>query len=169
MQLTNFISEPSSWALLAASLLFLLGLGGSFLPILPGTIIAWAGVILHKLWMGEASVSWTFAGIATVLMLLSVIADFLATAWGAQRFGATWRGAGGAIFGGILALFIPPQIVTIIVFPFAGAILAEILGGSQARPALRAGTGTLVGALVAFVLKLIFTLAIIMGFFISLP
>lgn len=162
-------TDPGFYALFLVSLLFFIGFLASFLPILPGTVIIWAGIVIHKLWMGPASITWLQVGLATLLMAVSILADYIFTAWGAKRFGASWRGGAGAILGGIIALFIPPQLITLIVGPFLGAVLAELLGGNHTRGSFRAGVGTIVGGIVAFGLKFSLGITLILGFFLLLP
>lgn len=160
------LTDPAFWAMSVVILFFLVGFLGSFLPILPGAVIIWAGIIVHKLWLGEESISWTWVGIATGLMVLAQLADYACTVWGARKFGASWRGGLGALLGGILGLFIPPQLVMIFAGPFVGAVAAEYLGGSLAEASVKAGVGTLVGGLVAFGAKIAIGIAMILGFFI---
>ena len=92
---------PMEYAALGlCSVIFILGLLGSLLPIVPGTLIVWVGVITHRLWMGpEDSVTWKIVIIAGLLMLIGQIADFVLGAWGARKFGATWKGTMGAFLG----------------------------------------------------------------------
>lgn len=161
--------DPAQWALAVTSLIFVVGFFSTFLPILPGPVIIWAAIVLHKLWMGPLSISWSAVLAATGLTIITLVADLLCTVWGARRFGASWRGAGGAIFGGVLALFIPPQLLTLILFPFLGAIAAEFLGGAQPRAALRAGSGTVIGGMVALALKIALAITMIIGFYLLLP
>lgn len=169
MSVPDFLSDPAFFALLVTGLFFLVGFASTFLPVLPAGAIIWAGIVLHKFWLWDRSVSWWIVGTAAVLMLVGVLADYLCTAWGARRFGASWRGAVGALVGGIVAIFIPPQLLTLIVGPFVGAAAAELLGGSFPRSALKAGVGTIVGGLVAFALKFSLSISMILLFWISLP
>ncbi len=169
MNIPSFLSDPAFYALLVTGLFFFVGFVSRFIPILPAGALIWAGIVLHKLWLWDRSVSWSIVAIATVLMLAGVVADYLCTVWGARRFGASWRGAIGALIGGIVALFIPPQLLTLIIGPFLGAVLAELLGGSLPRPAFKAGIGTLVGGLVAFALKFSLSISMILLFWFSLP
>ena len=101
-------------ALGLCSVIFILGLLGSLLPIVPGTLIVWVGVITHRLWMGpEDSVTWKIVIIAGLLMLMGQIADFVLSAWGARKFGASWNGTMGAFLGAFIGFFMPPP-------PFSG-------------------------------------------------
>ncbi len=151
-------------ALLTASILFLIGFAGTILPILPGTVIAFAGVLVHKLWMGQGSVSWNFVLICAVLAGASLLFDYIFTWWGARRFGASWKGAFGAIAGGIVGIFLLTPIVGLMVGPIAGAVLFELMDGRTSREAARAGWGTFLGGIAAFVVKLFCTVGIIGGF-----
>ncbi len=148
--------------------IFVIGVAGSFLPIVPGTALVWFGVLVHKLALGEASVSWAYFAVATGLALGAQVLDFACSWWGARRFGASWQGAGGALVGAVfgLAFFGLPGLI---LGPIAGAVLVELIRDRNWRRAGRAGVGTVVGGIAAFVLKLAASFLIIAGFFWSLP
>ncbi len=169
MDFLNTFLSADFWAMTLVIILFLVGLMGSFLPILPGAVIIWAAIVMHKLWLWDQSVSWWTVGLATGLMAMAILADYLCTLWGARKFGASWKGGFGALIGGVVGLFIPPQVVFIFVGPFLGAVLGELFGGRYPKPALKAGVGTLVGGLIAFAVKLALCVAMVIGFFLSLP
>lgn len=155
-------------ALIVAILFFLVGLAGSVLPILPGTLLVWVGVLIHKLWMGDQSVSWQFVGIGAGIVALSYAADALFTWWGAKRFGASWKGALGAVVGGIVgAIFF--TIWGMILGPIIGAVVVEYIDLRNHRQALRAGWGTFLGGLASMFVKLLLTVGLIGAFFMYLP
>ncbi len=106
-------------ALAIAVIHFLFGFAGSFLPVLPGTFFAWLGIFIHKIWLGDASVPWTFFWIATALTLFCQVLDPACAYLGAKKFGATWRGALGAVLGGIAG---------VIFFNLAGLVIGPIVG-----------------------------------------
>ena len=154
-------------ALSLAIFFFAVGLAASFLPVLPGSVIAWVGIVIHKLWLWEESVSWTFFAVATVLVVLAQVVDLVFTYWGARRFGATWRGGVGAVFGGISGMIFF-SLPGLILGPIVGAVAGELLGGRRLKAAGKAGVGTIVGGIVAFFFKLLVTLIVIGGFFLYL-
>ena len=154
-----------AWIL--ATCLIAIGLLGTLLPILPGTVIAFAGILVHKLLLPEASVSWNFIAIAFGITLLTLIVDAWCTWWGARRFGASWKGATGAVLGGIVGLIFF-NIPGLIIGPVVGAVLFELLDNRSGPEAARAGAGTVAGALVAFVLKLGLTTGMVAAFYISI-
>lgn len=140
-------------ALSVCSLIFMIGLVTSFLPVVPGSFIVWAGVIVHKLWLGEHSVSWKIVLITGALTLIGQLGDLLFGIWGAKKFGATWKGALGALLGALIALFIPPQLFWLIVGPVIGAIAGEIYAGRTWKDGSKAGLGTIIGGAIAFAVK----------------
>ena len=121
-----------------ALVVMLIGLVGSILPVLPGTPIVLATAIGHRLYFGAASINNAVLIALVVLTVVSLLFDFLATALGAKRFGATWRGAVGAVIGGVIGLFF--SLPGIILGPFLGAMLFELLGGKEFKIAAKAGT-----------------------------
>lgn len=152
---------------LVVGIFFLIGFLGAFLPIIPATIIIWAGVLIHKLWAGDYSVSWNFFFIITGLMLFAQALDWACTYWGARKFGGSWRAGLGGIVGIIIGPFIFTPIVGFIIGPIIGAVIGEMLGGKPLRHAGKAGFGTLVGGLLAFFVKLAITCFMIGGFYIN--
>lgn len=140
-------------------LVMLLGLIGSILPALPGTPLVFLAAIGHRLYFGEASASNLVLGVLGGLMVISLIFDFMASALGAKKFGATWRGAVGAVIGGLVGLFF--AIPGIILGPFLGAMLFEMLGDKEFKEAARAGLGASVGLLLGILGK--FSIAVAMS------
>lgn len=139
-------------------LVMLAGLIGSLLPVLPGTPLVLIVAIGHRLYFGDASVSNTILIILVVLTLVSLVFDFLASMLGAKKFGATWRGVTGAVIGGIIGLFF--NLPGIILGPFLGAMLFEMLGGQEFKKATRAGLGATIGLLLGIVGK--FSICVVM-------
>ena len=141
-----------------ALVVMMIGLLGSILPVLPGTPIVLAAAIGHRLYFGATSMNNAVLTALLVLTVVSLLFDFLATALGAKKFGATWRGAVGAVVGGIIGLFF--SLPGIILGPFLGAMLFELLGGKEFKIAAKAGTGAVIGLLLGVVGK--FSLCVIM-------
>jgi uncharacterized protein YqgC (DUF456 family) len=141
-----------------ALLVMLAGLIGSMLPVIPGIPLMLAAVIGHRLYFSAHSVSNTVMVILIVLTVVSIAFDFLAGMFGANKFGATWRGAVGAIVGGIVGLFF--NLPGIILGPFIGATLFELLGDREMKMALKAGLGATVGMFAGIIGK--FAIGVIM-------
>src|SRR2546421_7878437 len=148
--------------------LFAVGLIGTVLPILPGTTIILAAVIIHRIMLGaEKSVGWKTIVVLILLTLLSYVFDFLGSYFGAKYFGATKWGAFGAILGALIGLFF--GIIGLFVGPVIGAVAGAFIAGKRMIDAGRAGWGSLLGNLGAMVAKLIIALAMITIFLVAVP
>ncbi|MFP4069914.1 MAG: DUF456 domain-containing protein [Opitutales bacterium] len=150
------------------TLLFMIGLVASFLPVVPGNFIVWLGVIVHKIWMGDASVSWNIVLITGLITVVGQLADLYMGIWGARRFGASWKGAVGAVVGALVGLFLPPPLFWLIVGPIAGAVIGELIAGRTFREGGRAGIGSLIGGVIAFGVKFGLSLGVVAIFALSL-
>ena len=84
--------------------------------------------------------------------------DFLAGMFGANKFGATWRGMLGAMLGGLVGLLF--GLPGIILGPFVGATLLELFGDRELKAALKAGFGATLGLFAGIVGK--FSIAVVM-------
>jgi uncharacterized protein YqgC (DUF456 family) len=142
-------------ALVIISGLFLIiGLLGSILPILPGPILSWLGIlILH--FTEYAEYSTTFLVVTAVIMIVISVLDYFIPIWGTKKFGGTKAGVTGSTVGLVVGLFFPP--IGLIIGPFAGALIGEILANRQEfKKALRSATGSFLGFLVGTGLKLVY-------------
>ena len=153
---------------LIAIVLMAVGLIGTVLPLLPGTVIILAAAIIHQVMVGpEKSLGWwNIAGLA-VLTVLSYALEFGAGYFGAKRFGATKWGAFGATIGMIAGLFYP--FPGLLVGPLIGAIAGELIAGKRLVGAGRAGWGTVLGNLAGILGKLTIALAMVCWFLLTVP
>ena len=145
--------------------IFIIGVGGSVLPVLPGSPIVFAGVLLFAVFTGFEKVTWTVVGIIGGIMVLSQVIDMLVSAYGAKRRGATMWGIVGGIIGGFVGLFfggLPGLLLGI----FALSFLAEwMLGGMELRNALGVGWASLLGFLGGTLMKIALVLSMVGIFF----
>jgi len=90
-------NEPVLWISL---LVMLLGLLGSVLPGLPGVPLIFAAALVYAYVTGFEVVGALVLILLGLFALLAFVADFVGTAYGARRFGASnWGMTGGAIGG----------------------------------------------------------------------
>jgi len=139
-------------------IVMLIGLVGSVVPGLPGSPVVLVAAIAHRLYFGATGAGNLVLIILAGLMAVSIALDLVATALGAKKFGATWRGAVGAVIGGIVGLFF--ALPGIILGPFLGATLFEMLGDKEFNAAVKAGAGAVIGLLLGVVGK--FVICVIM-------
>lgn len=138
--------------LILALIVMCVGLAGSILPGLPSTPLVLIGAVGHKLYFGPAGAAWWVLAVLTAMTVLSMVMDYLASVYGAKKLGATWRGAVGAIVGGLIGLFF--SLPGILLGPFVGAFLFEMAGGREWKAASRAGVGATLGLLAGALGKL---------------
>lgn len=127
------------------------GAVGCLFPAIPGTPLVLGGAVLHRFYFGERSVG---NGVLVLLVLLTGVAlllDYLASVYGAKRFGATGWGVAGAVLGAMLGVLWP--FPGLLVGPFAGAVALEMLAGREWKEAAQAGLGATLGFLVGGVGK----------------
>ena len=132
-------------------MVMLVALIGNFIPGVPGTPLALIATVVHRLYFGADSVSNLVLIIMVSLTVMALVFDFLGSALGAKKFGATWRGVVGAVLGGLIGLFF--SLPGIILGPFIGATLFEMLGDKQFKVAAKAGAGAVVGLILGVVGK----------------
>jgi len=142
---------------LLAAVLVVVGVAGTVLPALPGLPLVFAGMLLAA-WAGDfQQVGGWMLGLLGILTVLSLAVDFIATALGAQRVGASRLALVGAVIGTFVGLLF--GIVGVFVGPFLGALLGELIhgrgaGGQKLGQAAKVGFGTWLGILLGTVLKL---------------
>ena len=155
------------WWLLTI-VLFAVGLIGTILPVLPGTVIILAAAIIHRMMLGpDKSIGWSTIIVLGLLTVASYALDILAGYFGAKYFGATRWGTFGAALGALIGLFF--GLIGLFVGPVIGAITGEVIAGKRMIDAGRAGWGSLLGNIGAMLAKLIIALAMITIFLVNVP
>ena len=150
--------------LIIGFLFTLLGIIGSFLPVLPGPFTSWVGLlILH--FTEAIPMNWTFLGITLTIALIIWVIDYFIPAMGTKKFGGTRYGVIGTMIGLVVGLLSPIPF-GIIIGPFVGAYIGEMLHEKNTKKALKAAFGSFLGFLTSSFLKFI-TAAIFTGLYIS--
>ncbi|MEP5254431.1 MAG: DUF456 domain-containing protein [Winogradskyella arenosi] len=146
-----------------ALLLMLLGIIGSFLPILPGPLTSWAGLLVLHFTEG-VSLSLTFLIVTLLFAIFIYVLDYIIPAMGTKRFGGSKAGMLGTTLGLLIGL-ISPIPFGIIIGPFIGALIGEMLHRNDFNKALKAAFGAFLGFIASTFLKFIMAL-IYLGCFI---
>jgi uncharacterized protein YqgC (DUF456 family) len=135
-----------------AGILIAAGLAGSIIPNLPGIPVMFGGMLLAA-WVGHfATIPMWVIVFLGVLAAFSIVFDFLAGTYGAKRYGASTAAVWGALIGTIVGLFF--GIPGVILGPFAGAVLGQLVSGSRLEHAAKVGIGTWIGLLIGTAIKL---------------
>ena len=146
----------------AAGLLVVLGILGTALPVLPGALLVFAGLLLAAWADGFAYVGWGGLAVIGALALASMGVDFAASILGARRVGASPLALAGATVGALAGLFF--GIAGILLGPFVGAVLGELAARRDLRQAGKVGLGTWLGLLFAAIAKLVLAFAMVAVF-----
>lgn len=137
---------------LLAALLIALGFAGLILPLVPGIPLVFAGLVLLAWAENFAYVGWLTLTLLGGLALLSYGIDFLASALGAKKFGASPRAVAGAALGALGGLFF--GLPGIVLGPFVGAVIGEFSQRATLKAAMHAGVGATLGLLFGALLKI---------------
>jgi uncharacterized protein YqgC (DUF456 family) len=152
--------EPTTillWLLVAA--LILAGLAGAVLPAIPGVPLVFAGV-----WLGAFIDDYTRIGVWTVVVVgvlgaIAMAMDFIASALGAKKVGASRQAIAGAALGTFAGLFF--GFPGIVLGPFVGAVVGEVMARGNLEQAMGVGVGTWLGLLFGTLAKLALSLVMV--------
>ncbi len=152
--------EPETimlWLLVVA--LVLTGIAGTVLPALPGVPLVFAGLWLAA-WLDDyQKVSSVTVMVLGVLMVLALLMDFLATALGAKKVGASKQAIAGAVIGTFVGLFF--GLIGLLIGPFIGAVAGELKARGDLEQAAVVGYGTWMGLLFGALAKIALSLTMV--------
>lgn len=137
------------WAL--ALLSVVIGVMGTVFPALPGTPLIFVGAFLIGWWHDYSIIGIASLVFLGILALLGIAIDFVASSLGAQRVGASGSALVGATLGSLFGIFL--GLPGIILGPFVGAFVGELLSTPSLRQATKVGIGTWIGLLLGTVAK----------------
>ncbi|NQF16437.1 DUF456 domain-containing protein [Brevibacillus sp. HB1.3] len=150
-------------------LLFLLSIAGIFLPVLPDTILLWAGFLLYHFFIADpgAGLPTSFWWGMVVLSILLYGADLLTNMYFVKKYGGSKWSSIAAAAGIILGIFVFPPF-GMLILPFVFVVLVELMVQKQSMErAVKAGVGSLIGFLGSAVVKVILQVTMIIWFFIA--
>lgn len=149
--------------LLLGFLLMLLGLVGSFIPVLPSVLSSWAGLFVLHL-TGIIPMNWHFLGITLAITLFIWLLNYWVPAIGTKRFGGSKYGVYGTTIGLIVGLLLPIPL-GFIIGAFFGAFFGELLfDAKDTRRAFKASLGALLGFLASAALEFMATFTFLILF-----
>ncbi len=143
----------------------ILGLFGSFLPVLPGPPVSWLGLLLLILTSAVPN-DWWLIVITGVVAFVVVALDYWIPVVGTQRFGGSRAGMIGTTIGLLIAIIFPVLgIAGIVIWPFIGAVVGELINKTGHKKALKAAFGSFVGFLTGTFLKFVVSM-VYLGIFV---
>jgi len=130
----------------------LVGLIGIVVPILPGTVLIWLGILAYALVDGFQAIDWLTFIVLTLIALITGTADIWLALLGAKTGGASFWALFYGLIGGIVGFFLFGALLPIVGNLFGGIIgyaLGILIGQYQKHRdwnlALRASFGGIVG------------------------
>jgi len=140
-----------TWVWLISTLLILTGLVGLVAPLLPGTILIFAGVAFAA-WAEDFSrISGLTVGFLAFLTALAWILEYVAGLLGAKAAGASRAALVGAAVGTVLGVV--SGFWGLLFFPLLGAFAGEFYARGNALGAGRVSLATWIGILVGTIAK----------------
>ncbi|MEA3334604.1 MAG: DUF456 domain-containing protein [Chloroflexota bacterium] len=153
---------------LLAYLLIFFGLIGSVLPILPGPLLIWLGILVWAWNDGFNTIGWPILLFLGILTVLAWGTDLALTTMLSRRSGVSWKAILGAIGGGIaggilLGGWIPiiGTLIATMVGAVVGTLFIEFLDKRNLPAALRASRTYILGYLASSALEAILALAMV--------
>jgi uncharacterized protein len=138
--------------IVVGAICLLAGLAGAIVPVIPGVPLSYVGLLLLE-FTSYRPFSLTFmlvwAGVVVVVQLLDTFLPMLTTKWSGGSKAGVWGSTIGLIFG----FFVGPW--GIVLGPFLGALIAEIIVGKEFVTALKSGSAAFLGFLGGTLVKLI--------------
>lgn len=143
-------------------LLMIVGLFGSFLPVVPGLPLSWLGLLLLYL-TSIIPMNYWVLGITLALTIIVAVLDYVIPAVGTKRFGGSRYGIIGTTIGLVVGILAPIP-GGILIGPFVGAFIGEMLNKSDSKKALRAAFGSFLGFLASSFMSFITAVAFLILF-----
>ena len=139
--------------LIIALMAGVVGLVGVIVPVLPGTLLSFAGLVCAYFVTGS-TITTTQLIVCGVVSVIVVLLDYLLPGYFTKLFGGTKAGITGATIGTFVGLLF--GLPGILLGPFFGAVIGEMVGGNvDIDKALSVGMGSLLSFLVGSGIKLI--------------
>ena len=140
--------------LIIFGILFLIvGLAGCILPVLPGPPLTYIALLLLN-FTGKHQFSTNFLILWAIIAIAVTILDNIIPVWGTKKYGGSKKAVWGSIVGLLVGLFAFPPF-GIVIGPFLGAVIGELIDGKKTGAAIRSGFGAFMGFLGGTLLKLI--------------
>ena len=144
------------------AVLMILGIMGSFLPVLPGVPLSWVGLLLLYL-APSVPINYWVLGIAFILAAIIYALQLVIPAMGTKKYGGSKAGMWGATIGLVIGIFVPIPL-GIIIGAFAGAFIGEIINKSDSKSALRAAYGSFIGLLASTFMEMVVAVGFLIFF-----
>ncbi|UJF28855.1 DUF456 domain-containing protein [Kaistella sp. 97-N-M2] len=132
---------------LASIILLILGLVGTFLPVLPGLLLSLCGLLIYKFGT-DTPLSMVYIWIFVFLTALSVVLNYVIPARTNRKYGGTRWGSIGSVVGTLVGMFFIPVPFGFLIGMFLGVFVGELLhDASDRKKAWNSTKGAFIGFL----------------------
>jgi len=139
--------------IIISGVLIILGIIGSFMPILPGPLTSWFGLFILNL-ISSIEIENTLLIITFIIAVTIFILDSLIPIYGSKYFGATKYGIIGASIGLVIGILTPIPF-GILIGPIMGALIGELLFNKDLKKSIKSSIGVLIGFLASSFIKFV--------------
>ncbi|MBJ6362296.1 DUF456 domain-containing protein [Paenibacillus sp. GCM10012307] len=153
--------EIVGWVLVV--ILFAIGMAGAIFPILPGALAIYGAFFVYGVMISFEPFNWFFWAVQTLIVIVLFVADYAVNAWGVKKYG----GSRASVIGSTIGILIGPFLIPgfgLLIGPFIGAVIGELIAGSNSNQALKVGYGSVIGLFSSTVVKIILQLMMIILF-----
>lgn len=142
--------------IVVGAVLMIVGILGSFLPVLPGVPVSWLGLLVLHL-APSIPMNFWLLGITLAIAIIIYGLNLVIPAMGTKQFGGSKAGMIGATIGLVVGL-IAPIPFGVLIGPFVGAFIGEIINKSNSKSALKAAFGSFIGFLASSFMEFVIAL-----------
>ena len=152
-----WVTDLSSIWYVVSFIVAVVGIAGSFLPVIPGPFVSWLGILILQ-FATPIPENYYILGITLVLSIALMIADYVIPYLSSKKYGGSKYGGIGASLGLVIGVFVPFPLA-ILICAFLGAFIGEMLYKPDHRQAYRAAVGSFLGVIATDILKFLVSLA----------
>lgn len=150
-------------------ILWLVGLIGCFVPVLPGSPIAFVGILAMQFSKEPPFSTWALVLWGLFILFITIL-DYWVPAYGTKIFGGSKWGSNGALIGMFVGMFTGffAGPLGLFIGAFVGAFIGEIMYGKNEKDSLTAAFGSFLGFLAGVVIKVVSVFMLLIYFFMGL-
>ncbi len=143
--------------IILGSICIIVGIIGCLVPVLPGPVMSYAGILLLQL-SALRPFTTSLLVLYAVLTALVAILDYVIPIYGTKKLEGSKSGTWGSAIGLVLGVifFFP---IGIILGPVAGAFAGELISGKPMQKAFKSALGSFLGFLASVFIRLALSLA----------
>tara|TARA_B100000965_G_C19160535_1_gene570136 strand:+ start:66 stop:551 length:486 start_codon:yes stop_codon:yes gene_type:complete len=135
-------------------LLLLVGLIGSFVPVIPGPLISFIGIILTFSFT-SLPIGSNMMWILGILMAIAMVGDYVVQIFGVKKLGGGKQAIRGTLIGSLLGMSVPP--IGIVFGALIGAFIGAKMELGSNRQSIKVALGAFIGFLIGTGIKLIYS------------